>query len=130
MNTVADSTSTNGQETKKLTIMLIKAPYVSEAADMALKTALRARRMGYEVSIFLYLDGAWNSHIVEEKQYNNPGEWIRSVIQRGISVTCCERCADARDLTKDNMIDGVRITGSYPFMDLLMDSDKVLSFGG
>ena len=122
--------SDTGTEKKKLTIMLVKAPYVSEAADMALKTALGAKRMGYDVSIFLYLDGAWNSHIVEEKNYNNPGEWIRSVLHRGISVTCCERCANARDLTKENMIDGVRITGSYPFMDLLMDSDKVLSFGG
>ena len=117
-------------EKKKLTIMLFKGPYVSESADLALKTALRAKRMGYDVHIFLYLDGAWNSHIVNEKQYNNPGEWIRSVLHRGISVTACERCSDARDLTKENMIDGVMITGSYPFMDLLMESDKVLSFGG
>lgn len=115
---------------KKLTIMLIKGPYVSEGAEMALKTALQARRMGYDVAVFLYLDGAWNSHITGEKQYSNPGEWIRSVLQRGIPVTCCKRCADARDLTEENMIDGVRITGSYPFMDLLMESDKVISFGG
>lgn len=115
---------------KTLTIMLTRGPYVSEAADMALKTALAARRKGYRVNLFLYLDGVWSSHIVGEKEYNNPGEWIRSAVARGIPVTCCERCTGARDLTEQNIIDGVRITGSYPFMDLLMESDRVLSFGG
>jgi tRNA 2-thiouridine synthesizing protein D len=117
-------------DTKVLTILLTRGPYVSEAADMALKTALKARRMGYEVNLFLYLDGTWNSHITGEKDYSNPGEWLRSVVKRGINVTACERCYGARDLNEDNTVEGVRIAGSYSFMEMLKNSDKVLTFGG
>lgn len=123
--------STEEKDGKKtLTIMLIKGPYVSEAADMALKTALAARRKGHEVNLFIYLDGAWNAHITGEKDYNNPGEWIRSAIKRGVKVRACERCSGARDLTPDNIIDGIEISGSYSFMEMIKDSDRVLSFGG
>ncbi len=120
-----------GEEKKKvLTILLTKGPYTSEASDLALKTALAGKKMGYEVNIFIYLDGAWNTHITKEKPYNNPGEWLRSVVKRGINIGVCERCSEARDLQEGNMVEGVSITGSYYFIDMLMRSDKVLTFGG
>jgi tRNA 2-thiouridine synthesizing protein D len=117
-------------EKKVLTILLTKGPYTSEASDLALKTALAAKRMGYEVNVFIYLDGAWNTHITDEKDFNNPGEWLRSVVKRGINIGVCERCSGARDLKEENMVDGVPITGSYYFIDMLMKSDKVMTFGG
>jgi tRNA 2-thiouridine synthesizing protein D len=122
----------DGKEARKkvLTILLTKGPYTSEASDLALKTALAANKMGYEVNVFIYLDGAWNTHITGEKPYNNPGEWLRSVVKRGINIGVCERCSEARDLQEGNMVEGVPITGSYNFMDMLMRSDKVLTFGG
>jgi len=115
---------------KTLTILLTKGPYVSEAADMAMKTALQAKRLGYNVNMFLYLDGTWVSNVTEEKDFNNPSEWLRSVIKRGIQVCACERCSIARDLKQENIIEGVDISGSFGFMDMLGESDKVLTFGG
>jgi tRNA 2-thiouridine synthesizing protein D len=115
---------------KVLTILLTKGPYTSEAADMALKTALAARRKGYKVNLFIYLDGAWNTHITSEKDYNNPGEWLRSVVKRGVNIGVCERCSEARDLNEGNMVDGIPITGSFWFMDKVNRSDRVLTFGG
>jgi tRNA 2-thiouridine synthesizing protein D len=122
--------SGDGEDKKTLTILLTKGPYTSEAADLAMKTALAAKRKGYDVNLFIYLDGAWNTHITEEKDYNNPGEWLRSVVKRGINIGVCERCSEARDLRKDNMVEGVPITGSYFLIDMLSKSDKVLTFGG
>lgn len=117
-------------EKKTLTILLTKAPYVSEAADMALYTALKAKKMGYNVNLFLYLDGVWNAHITSEKEFNNPGEWFKWAIKKGIFVGLCERCSNARDLNDENIVEGLVICGTYKLMDLLKSSDKVLTFGG
>ena len=115
---------------KTLTIMVTKGPYVSESADMAIQTALKAKKMGYNVNIFFYLDGVWNLHLKEDKEFNNPGEWIKWAIKKGINVYACERCSKARDLNKNNIIDGILISGSYKFIDMIINSDKVLTFGG
>jgi len=124
----------NKPETEKppkvLTILLIKGPYVSEAADMAFHTALKAKQMGYMVNVFLYLDGTWNSHLTGDKNYNNPGDWLKRLIRKGVNVKSCERCSNARDLTEKNIINEVQITGSSKLIDFLMNSDKILTFGG
>jgi sulfur relay (sulfurtransferase) complex TusBCD TusD component (DsrE family) len=124
----------NNPETEKLpkilTILLIKGPYVSEAADIAFQTALKAKQMGYKVHVFLYLDGTWNSHLTGDKNYNNPGDWLKRLIRKEIQVTSCEGCSNARDLTEGNIIKGVQISGSTKLIDYLRDSDKVLTFGG
>jgi len=117
-------------EKKTLTILLTKGPYVSEAADMALNTALKAKRMGYNVNIFLYLDGPWISHIKNEKEFNNPGELLGWAIKKGINVGACERCSEARDIPESDMVEGMKITGFYWFIDCLKESDAVLTFGG
>jgi tRNA 2-thiouridine synthesizing protein D len=115
---------------KTLTILLTQGPYVTEVSDIAIKTALAAKKKGYMVHLFLYLDGTWNSHIKGEKSYNNLGAWIRRALRKGINVTACERCSKARDLTENGIIEGVKITGLYNFIDLVGKSDKVLTFGG
>ena len=115
---------------KVLTVLLIKGPYVSEAADIAFKTALKAKRMGYKVNVFLYLDGTWNTHLTGDKNFNNPGDWLKRVIRKEIDVKACERCSSARDLVDSNIIKGVEISGSSKLIDFLMESDKVLTFGG
>ena len=79
----------NLTNSKVLTILLIKGPYVSEAADIAFKTALKAKRMGYKVNVFLYLDGAWNTNLKGDKNYNNPGGWLKRVIRKEIDVKAC-----------------------------------------
>jgi tRNA 2-thiouridine synthesizing protein D len=120
----------NMKKKKTLTILLTKGPYVSEAADMAMKTALKAKRKGYNVNLFLYLDGTWVSHITQEKTFNNPSEWLKSVIHRGAEVDACERCSDARDIQPDRIMKGVKISGTLQFIEMLKTSDKVLTFGG
>jgi tRNA 2-thiouridine synthesizing protein D len=118
------------KQTKTLTILLTKGPYVSEAADMALKTALEAKKKGYVVNVFLYLDGTWVAHLVKDKEFNNPGDWLKRVIRKNINVAVCERCSLARDLRNENTIEGAEISGTYKCIDFYNASDKVLSFGG
>lgn len=117
-------------KSKVLTIVITKGPYVSESADIALKTALRAKKKGYQVNVFLFLDGTWISHLTSNKNFNNCGDWLKRVIRKGIPVKMCERCSSARDLTQDRIIEGIKIPGTYQFIDMIKKSDKVLSFGG
>lgn len=120
----------NDNESKVLTIVITKGPYVSESADIGLKTALKAKRKGYQVNIFLFLDGTWISHLTREKNFNNPGDWLKRVIRKGITVKMCERCSNARDLIDENTIEGAVISGTYKFIDMIKNSDKILTFGG
>jgi tRNA 2-thiouridine synthesizing protein D len=120
----------SNNDSKVLTIVITKGPYISESAEMGLKTALKAKRKGYEVNVFLFLDGTWISHLTSDKKFNNSGDWLKRVIRKGITVKMCERCSKARDLTQCTIIDGIDIPGTYQFIDLLKKSDKVLTFGG
>ena len=120
----------NGKKPKVLTILITRGAYVSESADIGLRTALTAHRMGYTVNVFLYLDGVWISHLVGDKDFNNSGEWLKRVIRKGITVMMCERCSHARDLVEGEIIEGAKITGTYTMIELFKNSDKVLTFGG
>ena len=117
-------------EGKTLTIILTRGPFISDYSDIAINTALRAKKMGYKVNLFLYLDGTWNAHVKTDKKYSNPGEWLRWCIKKGVKVAACERCSEARDLVKEDIIDGVEIGGVYRLLDMIKGSDKVLSFMG
>ena len=125
-----DNNMNNENNAKTLTILLIKGPYVSEASDIALKIALKAKRQGYNVNVFLYLDGTWVSHLTDDKSFNNPGDWLKRAIRKEVNVKMCERCSHARDLKKEDIIEGVEISGTYQFIEFLKNSDKVLTFGG
>ena len=119
-----------GNQSKVLTILITRGAYVSESADIGLKTALAAHRMGYTVNVFLYLDGVWISHLAGDKDFNNSGDWLKRVIRKGIKVMMCERCSQARDLIEGEIIEGAKITGTYTLIELLKNSDKALTFGG
>ena len=119
-----------GKKSKILTILITKGAYVSESADIGLRTALKADRMGYSINVFLYLDGVWVSHLTSDKSFNNSGDWLKRAIRKGINVNMCERCSKARDLVEKEIINGAKITGIYTLIELLKKSDKVLTFGG
>lgn len=119
-----------GDKGKTLTIILTRGPFISDHSDIAVNTALRARQMGYKVNLFLYLDGTWVAHIKRDKPYSNVGEWLRWCIKKGVNVAACERCSEARDLVPGDIIPGVEIGGVYRLLDMLKESDRVLTFMG
>ncbi|MCK5397310.1 MAG: DsrE family protein, partial [Thermoplasmata archaeon] len=101
-----------------------------EYAEIASKLALTARKKGYKVNMFLYLDAAWLQHIKEFKSFSNPGDWIKRAMRKGAVVKSCQRCSEARDLTPDDTIKGIEQSGLYSFVDMLAESDRVLTFIG
>ncbi len=114
--------------TKTLTLLLHRGPYESEYADLAVNIALKAREKGHNVNLWLYGDGVWTPHIKTQKDYVNVGERLRMALREGVNVKMCSRCAEARDVEKDDIIEGIPIVGLFDFTDGLAESDKVLTF--
>jgi sulfur relay (sulfurtransferase) complex TusBCD TusD component (DsrE family) len=115
---------------KTLTVLLMRGPFISEHADLAVNFALEAKKKGYNVNLWLYLDGVWVPHVKTEKDYSNVGEWLRWALQKGVNVKACERCANARDVVPEDIIDGIPIVAAYDLLNFLKESDKVVTFTG
>jgi tRNA 2-thiouridine synthesizing protein D len=116
---------------KTLTIVLNRGPFISEYADMAVELAIAAKKKGHNVNLYLYLDGVWVPHVKKDKDFSNVGDRLRWAIKKGVNVKSCARCADeARDITSEDMIDGVPLVGIYSLVDWLKESDKVVTFTG
>lgn len=112
-----------------MTILVTRGPYISQAPDLAVNTAMEARRMGYKVNLFLYLDGVFTSHLTKDKDYQNPGEWLRWCVKKGINVAMCSRCAEARDLEEGCAIPGIEFGAVWgDLTKMIAESDKVLTF--
>ncbi len=115
---------------KTLTILLNRGPFVSEYADLAVKLALKAREMGYDVNLYCYVDGVWAPHVKAEKPYDNVGALLREGLKKGVNVKICARCADARDVVEGDIIEGIPLVGLFDFIDWMKESDKVVTFTG
>lgn len=116
---------------KTLTIILNRGPVSSEFSDMALKTAIKARDKGYNVNMWLHIDGVWLTQLKKEKQGESTGNRLKEARAKGIQIKICGRCTDLRDLGKaGETIDGMQIMGLPELIGWLRNSDKVLTFAG
>jgi len=115
---------------KTLTILLNRGPVSSEYADMAFKTALKAREKGYNVNIWIHIDGVWVAHLNRNKPNDITGKRLREALTKGIQIKLCIRCTESRDLLANEIIPGMPIVGLPDLFQWLKDSDKVLTFTG
>ena len=112
-----------------LTIVVMRGPYISQSVDIAVEVALEARRRGHHVNLFLYLDGVFTSHLTKDKDYHNPGEWLRWCVKKGVQVSMCSRCSTARDLGESCTVPGVKYGQVWGDLTKMIDeADKVLTF--
>lgn len=117
---------------KVLTIVLTEGPYRSQYADMAYDIAISALRKNYRVNLFLYMDA---THIPKKEQnphsFPNVAEKFRELINEGVDVRACVRCATARghSCAKKPYISGVAITNVYDLAQWIKESHKVINLG-
>ena len=115
---------------KTLTILLNRGPFISECADLALKVAIKAREKGHQVNLYLYVDGVWAPHIKAQKPFANVGQQLREAMKLGVNVKICNRCAEARDMPAEDVIEDIPMVGLFDFTEWLRQSDRVLTFTG
>jgi len=119
-------------EKKLLTIVLLEGPYRHQYADIASELAESAIKNGYDVNIFLYMDG---THVPKRDQapqsFPNVAEKFRALVRSGANVISCIRCSTARGYTcsEKPYIKGVEIKSVYELAEWIKKSHRVISLG-
>ncbi len=107
-------------------------PYGSEKIYNALRLALAiAKKQDSEmVRIFLFGDAvisAKMSHKVAQGYYNLES-MLKGLAARGVKISACGTCMDARGMTDGEIIDGITRGSMEQLSDWTIWADKVLVF--
>ena len=116
-----------------LTMVLNTAPYGDEKVWNALRLA-KALMVGTEkmkVNIFLIGDSVATAKKGQKppEGYYNLEKMLKELIDQGTKVVACRTCVNARGLTPEELIPGVRVgTATGDLAEWIRTSQKVLSF--
>ena len=126
-----DTSNENLTEEKVLVIVLLDGPYISQYSDIGYNMAKTALKMGYEVKIFLYMDGV---HLLRKDQnpraLPNISSNFEELIKTGCEIRACIRCAKARGyLDESYYLKGVEITSIYDLAEWMEENSKVIMLG-
>jgi len=113
-------------------IIIHDAPYGNEEAYNALRHVMmvQTEHKDVNVNVFLMAD-AVGCAIKNQKTpqgYYNIERMIGSVIRNGGTVKLCGTCLDARGIDESMIIEGAVRSTMSEFTNLVLESDKVLSF--
>lgn len=116
----------------KILILINDAPYGTEKAYNALRIAnqLGKDHKSVEVRIFLMADAAACAidGQTTPNGYYNIGRMMKLSLTKGAKVKICGSCADARGITKAQLLKGAEMSTMAELADWIVDSDKVLTF--
>jgi predicted peroxiredoxin len=104
-----------------------------ERCNQAFTVAAAAVASGVQVSLWLTGDATYLAlpgHAGEFRlAYATPLGDLLETILKGGSVTVCTQCAARREITEDDLIDGIRIAGAATFVaEVLADGAKALIY--
>jgi uncharacterized protein involved in oxidation of intracellular sulfur len=116
-----------------ITLILNTAPYGDEKIWNALRLA-KALMVGTDkmkVNIFLLGDAVTAAKKGQKppEGFYNLGQMLKDLIDQGSPVVACRTCINARGVTKEELIEGVRVgTTSGDLVGWIKTSQKVISF--
>ncbi|MFD3686774.1 DsrE family protein [Nocardiopsis sp. NPDC058631] len=92
-----------------------------ERCNQAFTVAAAALASGVDVSLWLTGESAWFAVPGRAEEFSLPHaaplkDLLEAVLAAG-RVTVCTQCAARRDLTQDDLLDGVRIAGAPSFVE-------------
>lgn len=118
---------------KKKLVIVVSRGFDDERSSVAWSIANGGIKSGLDVTMFLVSSGVdWVRKGAAKGAHLNPfdptmDDMIQSVIDAGCSILVCPPCADARGYTKDDLLDGVVITGSGAMHELIKEGAATLS---
>ena len=119
---------------KKKLVVLITRGLDDERASVAWSVANGGINSDLDVSVFLTSSAVdWVRKGAADKVHLNPMdppmmEMIQKVIDAGCTIMVCPPCAEVRGYTKDDLFDGVVITGSGAMHELIKQGAATLCF--
>ena len=115
-----------------LTIIVNDPPYGTERLWNALRLAssLVSAAIGMNVNIFLLGDAVSAAKKGQNtpEGYYNLEQMLIDLIKRGVKISACGTCTQARGLLEENLIEGVKIGSMLGLANWMKESQKVLSF--
>jgi predicted peroxiredoxin len=112
---------------KKLVIKVTAGADAPERCSQAFTVAAVAVASGVEVSLWLTGESAWFALPGRAAEFELPyaaplPELLDSILAGG-QLTLCTQCAARRDITENDVLDGVRIAGAQVFVSEVMPED-------
>ena len=113
--------------TKRLVVKVTAGAEAPERCAQGFTVAAVAVASGAEVSLWLTGEATWFAVPGRAEAFELPhsaplSDLLASVVAGG-RVTVCTQCAARRDITADDVIDGVRIAGAQLFVEETLADD-------
>ncbi len=116
----------------KLTIGCFASIDGSMNLDFAVKLSGAALEKGHKVD--LWVSGNGSAISIEKqsafKDYSSLEKPLLALMEKGLNVTACEACAEARGFHADNTLEGVKRFSMDWYLGSTFDADRVLHIGG
>ncbi|WP_433250974.1 DsrE family protein [Streptosporangium sp. CA-135522] len=112
---------------RSLVIKVTAGEDAPERCNQAFTVAAAALASGVHVSLWLTGESAWFALPGRAKEFTLPhaaqlGDLLDAVLAAG-RVTLCTQCAARRDITVDDVIEGVRIAGASTFVEEVLGEE-------
>jgi predicted peroxiredoxin len=109
---------------KKLVIKVTAGADAPERCSQAFTVAAVAVASGVEVSLWLTGESAWFALPGRAAEFELPHaaplpELIEGILAGG-GITLCTQCAARREITTEDVLDGIRIAGAQVFVSEIM----------
>lgn len=116
----------------KFTVVVLESPYNHEAGDSAYNFIEAALQKGHEIQgVFFYCDGVYNANNLMD-----PPSDDRNIVRRwstlgarGIDLVVCIAAGKRRGVVNANLAENFRISGLGQLADMVMKSDRSITFG-
>ncbi|MYV54307.1 DsrE family protein [Streptomyces sp. SID3212] len=118
---------------KTLVIKVTAGADAPERCSQAFTVAAVAVASGVRVSLWLTGEAAWFALPGRAAEFELPHaaplpDLIESILSAG-EITLCTQCAARRDITQDDVLEGVRIAGAQVFVsEIMVDGVQTLVY--
>jgi tRNA 2-thiouridine synthesizing protein D len=100
--------------------------------DVAVKIAEAAVEKGHEVDFWVSGNATMISKTNQKvfQDYSSPDPKIKELMGKGVQVTVCEACMEARGYGKEDTVEGMNRKSMDWFLSSSFSADRVLLIGG
>lgn len=116
----------------KFTIVVLESPYNHQASDTAYHFAEATLASGHEIQgIFFYCDGVYNASSLTDPPTDDRSITKRwsALGARGVDLVVCIAAGKRRGIVNACLADNFRISGLGQLADMVMKSDRSITFG-
>lgn len=116
----------------KLGVLILEGPYNHVASDSAYHVIQAALQKGHEITgVFFYHDGVYNvTKLMEPPQDDRhiSKRWSE-LGEQGIDLIVCVAAGLRRGIVDEVLIPGARISGLGQLAKIVINSDRIVTFG-